>query len=219
MYFSTVILYFLLGCITSLMSTIFLSFVIRTRLLSYILGAFLIILSFILLLLTIFKYKTCYDHFVFIIASVFCLIGGSLCEVINSQYHIKSHYFNRASVYFFIEGSVSITLSLLWPIFTKIFMKKIIPASAINREQERLLYTMINLLNALLLALVIPSTDSVTTSSLSIYAILYSFGIWLVGGTFAATCGISIERKAKKIKREATRVTATSKAGVVDDIN
>lgn len=189
----TSIILAILGFFSCLITSLLVAFSILSRGFSFFYGILLIIGGIAYFVPSFIKHPNMKRKLVFVTNAILDIASGITLCLLKCEWHINSSYLNRLVVYLMFTAASLLSLSYLYTLITKYllfdeFFGRFEPSA------EGMLYFLLNIFIALVLALVIPAASDTTSKRMCQNGIVYSIGIWFFSGLMHAGLGLLILR-------------------------
>ena len=181
-----------LGLISTMLASLFLAFVIASKAGGITTGVICLVLAGVLLFFAFFRNEDSKLKGILIFVAVFDLIGGLTSCLLPTNFHDDSSHVNRASIYFIILTALICSLAYFWQFVTGFVSSGYYEAAGIEKGQEVMLYVFWGLIVSFIESFIIPLKDTYDRSALVKGAIVYSIGLWFLGGILAGGLGVVV---------------------------
>lgn len=185
-----------LSFIATVVAALLLAFSIMSKGMTVVCGIILLLLGVVFIFLTFFKSDAKSPRGVYGFVGFFAIISGFMWFFIGETFNTKDAYLNKLVIYLiFLIGFMG-AVSCFWGFVTRKVFGPLLTSTSFDEKQETLLYLAINILYALLLALVCAAPKSTKTTSLCAGAIVNSIGIWFLNALIGLAVGYVLTTKA-----------------------
>ena len=207
-----------LSLLTSLIASLFLCFSIASKGFKITAAIILLLFALVILFLAFFRGDEKTPKISYICVGICDLLTAIIWFCINQNFHIKDSYLNRVVIYAFLTISYTISIACFWPLITRRVFGALLAENRITEKQETLLYIVLNVLYAFIIALVVPISSATSVSTLCKDGIVYSIGFWIVNALLGFLIGIFLSRATSKDGPQSI-VTPISQDAAYDGIN
>ena len=186
-----------LGFFTTMIGSLFLAFVISSKTGGITTGIICLVLAGVLLFFAFFRNENTKLKGILIFTAVFDIIGGITSCALKETFHDDSSHLNRSAIYFIILAGFICSVTYFWQYATGLFASGYFEAGGVDKGQEVMLYVVWGLIISFIESFIIPLKDSYDRSALVKAAIVYSIGMWFLGGLLAGGLGMIIGVKSE----------------------
>lgn len=184
----------ILGFLTNVLTDIFTTIIIVSRIGSFVFGAVLIALAILFIVLGFLRNEDTKKRYLYIWLFVFGLFAGIISFAVPSSFHQTASILNRMSIYVIIAISISNYLSQAWRFATNLTIKDVLSSKIINETDESLLYTVINMIPSLITSIFLSLTESGQLADVWKNGFSLSIIGWFVAAIIFAIVGIILGR-------------------------
>ena len=149
---------------------------------------------------------------------IFQIIVGFVWFFIGEHFHTRESYLDRFVIYILFTIAYGTGLTFYWPYVSKAVFGAIIKEHSLDQKQEMLLYVVMNIVYATLIALMFPIPSSLKLGKLCSGGIADSVGFWFVNAVIGLLVGLVFTLKSGTALPESL-ATPISSDSTYDGIN
>lgn len=184
-----------LGFATTLLSSLFLAFIISSNAGGVITGIIILVLAAALCFFAFFKNDNNRLKAILIFVVVFDLIGGFTAMSLEDKFHEETGVLNKSMIHFILLVGMMGSLCWFWHYLTAFMAAGHFDAAGIDLGQETMLYVCWSLLVAFGLAFATGNKESYYKDVLVKTCIVNSIGFWFLGALLSGLLGLWIAFK------------------------
>ncbi|OHT04255.1 hypothetical protein TRFO_28307 [Tritrichomonas foetus] len=193
-YLKSILVLAVLGLLTDFLVSIIVTLFIVSKVAAWIIGGVLIALAVLFVFLGFFRNEDSKKRWLYIWLGIFGVVGGIIAIAIPTSYHKTASVLNRMSIYSIIAIAISNFIAQFWHFLTVFLLKDVLESKQITTTDEALVYTVVNMLCALVTSLFLSMTESTKLSD--VWANGFSLSIigWVIAAVLFAFVGFLFGR-------------------------